>query len=113
MMSVTRRRFLQQTSAAAAGLSLAPCVVSADGAKDAQRVLPHGLTIIKGAPRERGRSYGQNFKDRIHAFLEREILQAFLGKPAPRDAMLRYAAACGAAIRGFSSTVHEELEGLA
>jgi hypothetical protein len=73
----------------------------------------HTLTVIAGTPRERGRAYGFKFKKEIHAFLNQEIYQAFNNKPATRQDMLAYAAACAKEIKSFSPTIFAELEGLA
>ncbi|MCI0457128.1 MAG: C45 family autoproteolytic acyltransferase/hydrolase [Gemmataceae bacterium] len=77
-----------------------------------QTALP-ALTTIEGKPRERGRQYGTQFREAIRAFLDREIYQAFIKKPAPREEMLSYAAACARAVRAYAPELHEELEGVA
>src|SRR5690242_11980247 len=103
--SSTRRRFLQEVAgygAAAAGLPLAglsPCA-----GREAPRVPDHTLTVIAGKPRERGRLYGRNFKDAIHAFLDKEIYQA-CAPFASRDRLLRYAGQCTRAVRDYSPTI--------
>jgi isopenicillin-N N-acyltransferase-like protein len=71
------------------------------------------LQTISGSPRERGASYGREFRDAIHAFLDREIYAAFISKPAPKVELLRYAAACGKAVREYSPVIYAELEGMA
>jgi isopenicillin-N N-acyltransferase-like protein len=76
-------------------------------------VAEHTLTVISGKPRERGREYGTRFKDAIHSFLEKEIYLGYEGKPNPRERMLRYAGECGAAIRKYSPTILDEMEGMA
>jgi hypothetical protein len=73
----------------------------------------HSLTVISGKPRERGRLYGSTFQKQIHAFLKQEIYQPFNDKPATREDMLRYAAACAKEIRAYSPIIHAELEGMA
>ena len=73
----------------------------------------HVLTVISGTPRERGRAYGAKFADAIRKFLEDEIYRGYEGKPNPRDRMLRYAGACGKAIRKYSPTIIDEMEGMA
>src|SRR5262249_28212715 len=75
--------------------------------------LEHTLTVIEGKPRERGRRYGTLFKDGIHGFLDREIYKNFSDKPNTKDSMLRFAAACGKAIKAYSPLVTEEMEGMA
>src|SRR5262245_49741135 len=71
------------------------------------------LTTIAGTPRERGRLYGEQFKDQIRAFLRQEIYRAFVGKPATKEEMLAYAAACAEAIRDYSPVIYQELQGVA
>ncbi len=105
MARMTRREFLAAGSLAA----LAPRL----GRAQELKAEPHTLTVIAGTPRERGRLYGKTFKDRIHAFLEREIYQAFTKKAPTRDEVLRYAGACAKEIRGYSPEIAEELEGMA
>jgi isopenicillin-N N-acyltransferase-like protein len=111
--SWTRRRFFQEVAgygAAAAGLHLA--TVGPGAGREAPRVPDHTLTVIAGKPRERGTRYGRMFKDAIHAFLDREIYQACAGH-ASRDRLLRYAGQCTGAVRAYSPTIAEELEGMA
>jgi len=78
---------------------------------------PHGdipaKRVIAGKPRERGRQYGQLLKDGIAAFLDKEIYKPFIQKPAPKDELLRYAAACGKVVREVCPIVYDELEGTA
>jgi hypothetical protein len=71
------------------------------------------LTVISGKPRERGLAYGQKFRDGIRRFLQREIYQAFVQKPSPKEEMLRYAGACARVIREVCPVVADELEGVA
>ncbi len=73
----------------------------------------HTLVPISGRPRERGIQYGRRFREPVRAFLEREIYSNFNGNPSPRDAMLRYAAQCGRAVRRYSPLVADELGGMA
>ncbi len=103
-----RRTFLAAT-AAGFGLSVAR---AEDETKPA-RSPEHTLTVIEGKPRQRGRQYGKQFKDDIRGFLEREIYRAFTGKPSSRDEMMRYAGACGKAVRAFAPLIHDEMEGMA
>ena len=70
-------------------------------------------TIISGQPRERGRAYGTKFKDAIQDFHDREIAAAFIDKPASKDDLYRYGAACGKVIAEVCPEIHDELEGLA
>src|SRR5437899_2378593 len=114
--SWNRRGFLRQvaTTGIAAGLCASSEATRADkepaGQPDSAGVLPtsfpkvpdHTLMIITGKPRERGKQYGAKFKDAIHAFLDREILRPFVKQPSPREAMLRYAGACGRAVQNYS-----------
>jgi isopenicillin-N N-acyltransferase-like protein len=110
----TRRQFLQH-----AGLGLAAAgAVGALGARQGVRAsepeqTEHEMTVISGKPRERGRQYGEKFKQEIHAFLEKEIYGSFIGKPSAKDDLLRYAGACEKAVRKYSPTVTDELEGMA
>lgn len=105
-MISTRRRFFKQ--AAVLGFGLRAVAQEAP-----PKNLEHGLTVISGTPRERGRAYGRHFKDAIHAFLEREITASFDGKPNTRETMLRFAGACGKAIKEYSPLLHDEMEGMA
>src|SRR5262245_2226086 len=96
-----RRHFL--SALAAAPLAAAPL-----GAKG------FPLTVVTGRPRERGRSYGRQFKDEIAAFLDREIYRAFANAKHPtRDEMLRYAGACAKEVKAYSPLIHDEMEGMA
>ena len=79
----------------------------------APQTLPHELTVVSGDARQRGLAYGRKFKQAIRGFAEREIFSAFIGKPATRDEMLRYAAACLGAIQQYSPQVSEEMAGVA
>ncbi|MFO0429148.1 MAG: C45 family autoproteolytic acyltransferase/hydrolase [Planctomyces sp.] len=69
--------------------------------------------VIEGSSHERGVLYGRLFSDRIHQFYEREILTAFVGKPAMKADLIRYAAACGDVIRSECAEIAQELEGMA
>jgi isopenicillin-N N-acyltransferase-like protein len=104
---IGRREFLAR---AAGGAALALTGRFAWGQEQPKAADP-ALTVISGKPRERGRQYGQKFKDAIRGFLDREIYQAFK-KYTPEEA-LRYAGACGKKIRAYSSSLGEELEGMA
>jgi isopenicillin-N N-acyltransferase-like protein len=70
------------------------------------------LTVISGKPRERGKQYGQKFKDAIRAFLDKEIYQV-CAKQASREELLRYAGKCAEAVKEYSPTIMEELGGIA
>lgn len=69
--------------------------------------------LISGKPKDRGRSYGMQFRDTIRDFLANEIYAAFVGKPSSKTEMLRYAAACGNVVRDECPLIAEELEGIA
>ena len=105
----SRRAFLLQAAGSAAAVGIAPWLRAADK----QTAQAHTLTVIAGQPRQRGRIYGQKFKDGIHTFLEREIYGAFSGKPSLKEQMLRYADACSKEVRKFSPEVYDEMEGTA
>lgn len=105
----TRRAFLQQVAAGAVAgsLPLGP------GAQE-EKVPGYTLTAIEGKPRERGKQYGQKFKDAVRAFLDKEIYRRYTPNAKyPKDKILAYAGACGKAVKEFSPTIHEELEGVA
>lgn len=105
----TRREFVAALgSAATAGL-----IPLSAAEPTLPKVPDHTLTVIAGKPRERGRRYGRQFKDSIVAFLDKEIYQRFIQKPSPKDEMLRYAGACGRAIKEYSPLIMDELEGMA
>jgi hypothetical protein len=101
--------------ALASGLGVSPRARLAwAGAGEPPRAPDHTLTVIRGTPRERGRQYGRSFQGPIAAFLDREIYGAFARpKATTKEAMLRYADHCGRAIRKFSPTIGDELEGMA
>jgi hypothetical protein len=73
----------------------------------------HALTVIAGTPRARGRAYAEAFRDQIHKFLNAEIYQAFNDKPATREDMRSYAAACAGEIKNYSPIIYQELQGMA
>src|SRR4051812_33430511 len=89
MLPHTRRRFIP---IALAGASTIPHRLRAADVEATPAGPPK--TIISGRPEERGRAYGRQSADRIRAFLNREIYEVFTGRPASKQEMLRYAAAC-------------------
>src|SRR5262245_53992380 len=104
-----RRKFLRHVAAiplAAGGFALADTKQTSIGA------IP-SLVTIAGKPRERGRAYGTQFKDAIAGFLDREIYRAFIQRPNPKEALLRYAGDCAAVIRDVTPIIHDEMEGMA
>ena len=105
MTRTSRRRFLGQAALGAVALG------TRVGAQE--KNLEHGLTVVSGKPRERGREYGAKFKEAIHGFLNREIYASFDGKPNAKETMIRFAAACGKAVREYSPLIHDEMEGMA
>jgi isopenicillin-N N-acyltransferase-like protein len=70
-------------------------------------------SVLEGGPRERGLAYGKQFREAIRDFLRKEIDAAFVGRPAPKERMLDYAAACGAVVRAECPLVAEEFQGIA
>jgi isopenicillin-N N-acyltransferase-like protein len=111
----TRRDFIKVAGcgALAGTLNREETGAAAVPKKTLPKVPDHQLTVISGKPRERGRRYGRHFKDAIHAFLNKEIHQAFLMKPSTREEMLRYAGQCLKVIKSYSSPILDELEGMA
>src|SRR5262249_22107482 len=111
--SWNRRQFLHQVAgygaAALAGRSLTRGICLA---AQPSKVSDHKLTIISGKPRERGKEYGRKFKDEMHSFLDKEVYQV-CSKYASREELLRYAGECTKAVKDFSPTILEELEGMA
>jgi len=111
---ITRRSFLTRATASATALSglgfLTPRLRLAATDK---KVPEFAKAVVAGKPRERGRQYGKQFADGIRSFLDKEIYRAFTDKPSPKDAMLRYAAACGKEVRAYSPEIFDELEGMA
>src|SRR5262245_23003170 len=91
-----RREFLTQVArcgAAAAGLGVTGDIPSLLGS-DTPQAPDHTLTVIAGKPRDRGRSYGQQFEVPIRSFLEKEIYERFTTPSISRDDLLRYAGQC-------------------
>jgi hypothetical protein len=70
-------------------------------------------SVFEGKPKERGRAYGKQYRDAIRAFLEKEIYQAFVGKPSTKEQIFVYAAACAKMVRAECPMVTEEFEGIA
>jgi isopenicillin-N N-acyltransferase-like protein len=110
--ALSRREFLRR-AAAGAGATCALAGGRGTAAAEQTGAPEFTLTVISGKPRERGRQYGRRFKDAIAAFLDKEIYQAFVKPPAPRDALLRYAGQCAGAVKELSPLLHDELEGMA
>src|SRR5262249_14973137 len=82
--------------------------------KSLPQVPDHTLTIISGRPRERGRQYGQKFKNQIGSFLdEMGYHSPYLKNPPPREEMLRYADRCAKEYKNYAPLIHDELEGMA
>ena len=69
--------------------------------------------VLEGTARERGSDYGARFGSEIRAFLDEEIYRPFIGKPASREQLHRYAAECGRVVREVCPMVAEEFEGIA
>jgi hypothetical protein len=113
----SRRQFFQQAGAGAAlvasGIGLAGPQRGSFAAEPPTTGEIPPLAVISGKPRGRGLAYGRVHRDAIQQFLDKEIYQAFIQKPAPKDDLLRYAAACGKTIREVCPEIHEELEGVA
>jgi len=71
------------------------------------------LVRIEGNARERGMAYGKRFQEGIRSFLATEIDAAFIGKPASREQLRHYAAACGQVVREECPLIAEEFAGIA
>lgn len=77
-------------------------------------VRPFGpASAIEGKPHERGQAYGKQQREAIRDFLQTEVFDAFVGKPASKERMLEYAAACAAIVRAECPLVAAEFEGIA
>jgi hypothetical protein len=113
MPSTRARRFSVFADLLLLGLALA------GGPQKVQAQAPRGIDpfgpalTIEGAPRDCGMAYGKSFRESIRAFLDKEILAAFVGKPCSKDQLLAYAAACGGVLRAECPVVAEEFEGIA
>lgn len=112
--AVDRRHFLKLGSALMAGAA-----VSTRAAEDrpaapdeVSEVSPHRLTVIEGNARERGRRYGDAFREGIQAFLQREIYQVFAKDEEAKRDLLNYAGACADQVADFSPEIMEELVGV-
>jgi hypothetical protein len=105
--SLSRRAFLGHSA-----LGLATIGFQASPQESAPG-LEHTLAVISGKPRERGRQYGSKFKEAIRVFMDKEIFASFSGKPNAKESIVRYATACGKAIKEYSPLIHEEMEGMA
>src|SRR5262245_8847790 len=111
MSTPSRRAFLGRVAAGAACVALPGAAVGVQAT--AKKPEPFGAKqIISGKPRERGLAYGKLFKDGIAQFLDKEIY-SFVGKPASKEDMLRYAAACGTVLKEVCPIVYDELGGAA
>jgi isopenicillin-N N-acyltransferase-like protein len=109
-MPLSRREFLQRSAlASAAAFAASPGILLAN--ESTGEIRP--ATLIAGSPRGRGKKYGSLFKDDIAAFLDREIYQAFIEKPSPKDRLLKYAGACAEVIRKDTPEIYDELAGMA
>lgn len=105
--SPSRRRFMKQAMGGVAAIRLGMVP------QEPPSSLEHSLSVISGKPHERGRQYGSLFRAKITSFLEKEIYGSFTNKPNSKDAILRFAGACGAAIKAYSPLIHQEMEGIA
>jgi hypothetical protein len=92
-------------------LFFGPSVTSAAKPQGVAEFAP--AVLISGSAHDRGVKYGTEFSQAIREFYEAEILKPFVGKPASKDEMLAYAAACGAVIRAECPMIAQELEGMA
>jgi hypothetical protein len=109
--AVTRREFLGTAPVAAvAATSISRDLFAADAAAS---VSPFGeARRFAGSPEERGRAYGEAFREAIRGFLTAEIERAFVGKPYLRDELIRYAAACGKIVEKECPEIAAELGGM-
>src|SRR5215471_12315540 len=107
MLPHSRRRFIP---IALAGASTTTSWLRASDVNPGPAEPPK--TIISGGPGERGRAYGRQFGDKIRSFLNREIYEKFTKRPASKDEMLRYAAACESPVAKYVPEIHAELKGI-
>lgn len=110
--SGTRRAFLQEIAGCGAAVARLSFTDKLAAAPEVPKVADHTLTVIAGKPRERGRQYGQKFKDAIHSFLDKEVIRV-CAKKASREQLLRYAGQCSAAIKEYAPPLTDEMEGIA
>src|SRR5262245_37721877 len=111
--TMNRRSFLHGLAGCVAVAGSGRSLATAADKKAPPQAPDHTLTVIAGKPRERGRQYGQKFKDAIAAFRDREIYKPFVKNPPTKQELLRYAGQCEKAIRAYSPLIHDELEGMA
>jgi isopenicillin-N N-acyltransferase-like protein len=70
-------------------------------------------TVVAGHPEERGRAYGEQSREAIRDFLQKEVYAPFAGQPATKEQMLSFAAACGNVVRDQCPMIAEEFQGIA
>jgi hypothetical protein len=110
----TRRQFLQQVAGTGLAAGFALRGAGAEVAAEAPKAPDFTLTRIAGKPRERGKQYGQKFQESIRAFLDKEIYRRYTPNAKyPKDKLLVYAGQCATAIKEFSPTIMDEMEGMA
>lgn len=68
---------------------------------------------VEGTPRDCGRAYGKQFRDGIRTFMQKEIFNAFVGKPSSKEQLHAYAAACGRVLREQCPMIVDEFTGVA
>ncbi len=111
--SVSRRTFLGESAAWLGAAALPIGVGSAvPGDVDAEVRPFREAIVISGSPRERGQVYGERFATEIRRFFEYEIERSFVGQPATRDDLLRYAGACWKVIERECPEIASELAGM-
>ena len=65
------------------------------------------MTTISGKPLERGKRYGQKFKEEIHWLLDKEIYARYIKAPTrTKDDLLRYSEQCLKEVKSYSPIVH-------
>jgi isopenicillin-N N-acyltransferase-like protein len=106
--NIHRRDFLKAVGAAA----LTGCVVTAAD-QQPPKVPEHTLTVISGKPRDRGKQYGNKFKEAIREFLDKEIYRPFAKGAVQKKRLLQYAGQCTKEIKKYSPILMDELEGMA
>src|SRR5262249_44796759 len=90
--SYNRRDFLRHAVRCGMTAAALPLLANQAGA-DLPKGEPHKLTVIAGKPRERGKLYGKQFK------------YGFRTLVSGTEESLRYAAACGKAIRAYAPEI--------